>query len=104
MHEIFGKSGWANPKAIASESGPSTSQSSFSLKNDNVEQKNNKRKADTTLNEILQNMKNKQIKKEEDKKETTVRFEKLMQQKDKQHEEKMSIMKQLLHTISNNKK
>lgn len=23
MHEIFGKSGWANPKAIATEAGPS---------------------------------------------------------------------------------
>lgn len=107
MHEMFDKSGWVNPKAIASENGPFTSQVSFSSKNDNIEnikQKSKKRKIDTTLDDILQNMKDKQVKKEENKKETAARFEILVQQRNKQHEEKISMMQQLLDTIRENKK
>jgi len=100
MQEIFQKCGWANPKAIASEAGPSTL--SLSSKNENIKE-NKKRKVGTALDDILEEMKNKQIRREEEKKENSIRFEALMQQRQKQHEEKMTMIHQLLNAISKNK-
>lgn len=75
MNEIFEKCGWANPKALASEAGPSTSQVPFSSKNENIKEKNKKRKVDV-LDDILEKMKDKQIKREKEKKEnkTSLRY------------------------------
>lgn len=81
MHEIFQNSGWANPKAIASEAGPSTSQISPLTENMNIKEKSKKRKPETALDDILEKMKDKQIKREEEKKENASRFETLMEQK-----------------------
>lgn len=66
MHKIFQNSGWANPKAIASEAGPSTSQISSSSENENIKEKSKKRKIKTALEDILEK-KDKQIKREEKK-------------------------------------
>lgn len=103
MHEIFQKSGWANPAALASEAGPTTFQVPFSSKNENVQEKSKKRKVEAILDDIVEKMKDKQIRKEEEKKENSARFEVLIQQRKKQHEEKMTMMQQLLHIISKNK-
>lgn len=103
MDEIFQKSGWVNPKAIASEAGPSTSQVPLSPKNENIKENKKKRKIETALDDILENMRNKQIRKEEEKKENISRLEKFMQQKKAQYEEKMTIMQQLLNIISKKK-
>lgn len=102
MHEIFQKSGWANPAALASEAGPTTLQLPFSSKNENVQEKSKKRKVETILDDI-EKMKDKQIRKEEEKKENAARFEVLVQQREKQHEGKMTMMKELLHIISKSK-
>lgn len=102
MHEIFQNSGWANSKAIASEAGPSPSQISSSSEKENIKEKSQKRKIETVLDDILEKMKGKQIKREEEKKENLTRFETLMEQRKKQHEEKINMMQQLLDIISKN--
>nr|XP_012235055.1 PREDICTED: uncharacterized protein LOC105679555 [Linepithema humile] len=70
MHEIFGKSGWANPKAIATEAGPSTSNEeailleSSSKNCKNNEGKSNKRKIETIINNFILDMKEERAERE----------------------------------------
>jgi len=106
MYELFGKSGWANPKATASEAGPSTSSASSTDENRNIREElpTKKSKSEKLLDEFVKQMKqdrqDRETKKEERK---LVILRELKEQKEKQHKEKMDIMKKFCEAISGKK-
>lgn len=58
MYELFGKSGWANPKATASEAGPSSSASSTDENINIMEMPLTKKpKSEKLLDEFVKQMK-----------------------------------------------
>lgn len=70
MNEIFGKTGWANPKAIASEAGPCDEQktvSDSSWTNNDNKKISKKRKIDTILEDFISEMKDDKIQREKKK-------------------------------------
>lgn len=102
MHEIFGKTGWANPKAIATEAGPSAQQAIVSdslWTNDDKKKRCNKRKIEAVLNDYISDMKEERTEKEKKKQAKEV-LKKLGKQREKQHKEKIAIMQQFLEAIT----
>lgn len=103
MHEMFGKTGWANPKAIASEAGPceqtTVSDSSLTNINDN-ERKSKKRKIETVVNDLMSDIKEQNAQREEKRKAKETWFQELKEQRERQHQEKIAIMQKLLEIIN----
>lgn len=56
MDELFGKSGWANPKALAWEAGPSSPATSTD-ENQNEEPTPKKQKTEKVLDEFMKQLK-----------------------------------------------
>lgn len=106
MHEIFGKSGWANPKAIATEAGPSTSNeqaillecSSKNCKNN--EGKSNKRKIETIIDNFILDMKEERVEREKKRQAKEALFQDLKDQRERQHREKIEVMQKLFEAIA----
>jgi len=105
MDELFGKSGWANPKVTASEAGPSSSASSTDEnKNIREEPPTKKSKSEKLLDGFLKQMKQDRQDRENKKEETKlIILQELKEQKEKQHKEKMDIMKKFYEAISGKK-
>lgn len=104
MHEILGKTGWANPKAIASEAGPSCSEQatvseSFGINDDN-KKKFKKRKIGTIFDDFMSDMKEERAQREEKRKAKEIWFQELKEQRERQHQEKIVMMQKLLESIN----
>lgn len=103
MHEMFGKTGWANPKAIASEAGSceqtTVSDSSLTNINDN-KRKSKKRKIETVVNDLMSDIKEQKAQREEKRKAKETWFQELKEQRERQHQEKIAIMQKLLEIIN----
>ncbi|XP_039313227.1 uncharacterized protein LOC113002797 isoform X2 [Solenopsis invicta] len=104
MNELFGKSGWANPKATASDSGPSSLANSTD-ENSNIKKPAIKKlKSDKLLDEFVKQMKEDRQEREKKKEERQlIILQELKEQKEKQHKEKMNIMKTFCEAISGKK-
>lgn len=104
MHEIFEKTGWANPKAIASEAGPceqaTVSDSSLTNVNDNKERKSKKRKIETVVNDLMSDIKEQKAQREEKRKAKETWFKEQKEQRERQYQEKIAIMQKLLEVIN----
>lgn len=106
MDELFGKSGWANPKATASEAGPSFS---ANVTNENLnlnikEPVTKKLKSDKLLHEFVKEMKEDKHEREKNKETRQLMvLQELKEQKEKQHKEKMDIMKKFCEAITGKK-
>jgi len=108
MHEIFGTSGWANPKALASEAGPLSSKNSNSDKENNKDNlsgpSTKKLKMEKALPEFLAQMKQDRQEKEKIREEgKLVALQQLKDQKEKHHQEKMDIMRKFCEAIAGKK-
>lgn len=103
MHEMFGKTGWTNPKAIASEAGPceqaTVSDSSLTNISDN-KRKSKKRKIETVVNDLISDIKEQKAQREEKRKAKETWFQELKEQRERQHQEKIAIMQKLLEVIN----
>ncbi|XP_039315538.1 uncharacterized protein LOC113002744 isoform X2 [Solenopsis invicta] len=104
MNELFGKSGWANPKATVSDSGPSSLANSTD-ENSNIKKPAIKKlKSDKLLDEFVKQMKEDRQEREKKKEERQlIILQELKEQKEKQHKEKMDIMKTFCEAISGKK-
>lgn len=104
MHEIFGKSGWANPKATASEAGPSIQEETLSdesfKSNKRCEGRPVKRKMETIVENLISDIKEEKAEKEKKRQAKEILFHDLKDQRERQHQEKMAMMDKLLQAIT----
>ncbi|KAK0072778.1 hypothetical protein PV326_014126, partial [Microctonus aethiopoides] len=100
MDEIFGSSGWVQPKAVATEAGPKASSSTCSDEI-NSNRSHKKRKASIDIETYLAKMKEekkvateaKQRHREEMMRAKNEKVIEILKQKKEQHQEKMAMMK-----------
>lgn len=105
MNEIFGKSGWANPKALASEAGPSNKEienlsKPFPKSDDNSTEKSKKRKIEVIMDNFISDIKGERIKRDKKRRVKTALLYEIKEQREKQHREKMQMMQNLLEAIT----
>lgn len=91
MDDLFGKSGWANPKALTSEAGPSSSGPTDKNKNEEPATKRLK-KSEKALHDFMKQIKEDRQEREKIKSEKKEAILKKIQNEKKQHEEKMDVM------------
>lgn len=110
MDELFRKSGWANPIAIASDAGPS-SPANLIDENKNDEQPAAKKlKSEKVLDEFVKQMKQDRQEREKQREERKLAIlqalkEKIIisTQRENHHKEKMDIMKKFCEAIAGKK-
>lgn len=104
MHEIFGKSGWANPKAIATEAGPSNEEitlpTSCPKSDEHTAGKPKKRKIEDIMGNFISDIKEDRAEKEKKRQAKEAWFQDLQEQRERQHQEKMKMMQNLLEAIA----
>lgn len=103
MHEIFGKSGRAKPKAIASEAGPSNEQVILCKsvpKDEHGTGKPKKRKIETIMDNFISNIKEEKAEKEKRREAKAAWLHDLKDQRERQHQERMQMMQKLLEAIT----
>lgn len=103
MNEIFGKSGWANPPAVASEAGPdsqeATASENVSTRGGNSTKNPKKRKRETIMDTFISEMQEERVEKERRREAKAAWFEDLKTQRERHHQEKLQMMQQLFENM-----
>lgn len=104
MDELFGKSGWANPIAIASDAGPSSPANLIDDNKNDEQPATKKLKSEKVLDEFVKQMKQDRQEREKQREERKLAIlQELKDQRENHHKEKMDIMKKFCEAIASKK-